>query len=105
MTLSTSESSAFEGFPRDCVRFFEELVEHNDRDWFEANRQRYEDHVLTPSRRFVGAVGRALHELSPHVVADPRVNRSLFRIHRDIRFSTNKQPYKTNMRLGGSRCM
>ncbi|MBH23497.1 MAG: TIGR02453 family protein [Myxococcales bacterium] len=89
----------FEGFPKDSVTFFEELVENNDRDWFEANKPRYEDSVLTPSRLFVGAMGEALRELSPDVVADPRVNRSLFRIYRDVRFSKDKRPYKTNLAL------
>jgi len=89
----------FQGFPKDCVTFFEELTENNDRDWFEANKPRYEESVLTPSRLFVSAVGESLRAFSPDVVADPRVNRSLFRIYRDTRFSKDKRPYKTNMAL------
>ncbi|MBE9523917.1 MAG: DUF2461 domain-containing protein, partial [Chloroflexi bacterium] len=40
-----------------------------------------------------------LRELSPGVIADPRVNKSIFRIYRDVRFSHDKTPYKTHLAL------
>ena len=89
----------FPGFPRGLVPFFEELRLHNDRAWFEANRARYERDVLEPSKHFVLALGERLLPFAPGVQADPRVNRSLFRLQRDTRFSNDKTPYKTNLGL------
>lgn len=89
----------FTGFTPATVRFWEDLAGHNSRAWFEEHRQVYERHVLEPSRRLVEALGRRLQEVAPAVHADPRVNRSLFRISRDTRFSTDKSPYKTHLGL------
>jgi len=87
----------FPGFPADLVDFFAELRLNNRREWFEANRARYERGVLEPAKALVLALGEQLLPLAPGVQADPRVNRSLFRIQRDTRFSHDKAPYKTNL--------
>jgi len=80
--------------------FLKALRRNNRRDWFEKNRQRYIDDVRDPLCRFVEAVGPALRKLHPGVVADSRPNGgSLFRIHRDTRFSKDKTPYKTHAAL------
>jgi uncharacterized protein (DUF2461 family) len=44
--------------------------------------------------RLVDAAGEALAEIAPAVEAQPRVNGSIFRINRDVRFSKDKRPYK-----------
>jgi uncharacterized protein (TIGR02453 family) len=78
-------------------RFLRELAAHNERAWFERNKQRYVEEVRDPLLRFVAAVAPKLGKISRHVVADPRpVGGSLFRIHRDVRFSKDKSPYKTH---------
>jgi len=83
-------------FSRETFRFLAELAENNSRDWFQENRDRYDAHVRDPALGFVLAVGERLPEVSPHLRADPRpVGGSLFRIHRDVRFSKDKSPYKT----------
>jgi uncharacterized protein (TIGR02453 family) len=75
--------------------FLCDLREHNDREWFRANRARYDDAVLEPAIEFIDAFRERLHAISPHFVADARpVGGSLFRIHRDTRFSKDKSPYK-----------
>lgn len=75
--------------------FLRDLAENNDRDWFAAHRDRYEAHVKEPAQRFILAIGEELDRISPHLRADPRpVGGSLFRIHRDVRFSKDKRPYK-----------
>ncbi len=77
--------------------FLEELRLHNDRDWFERNKDRYVHDVRDPFLRFVAGAAPVLKRLAPRLVADPRpVGGSLFRIHRDTRFSRDKTPYKTN---------
>lgn len=77
--------------------FFRELKENNTREWFEANKERYETHVRGPLLSFISDFGVRLAEISPHYVADARkTGGSLFRINRDIRFSKEKTPYKTH---------
>jgi uncharacterized protein (TIGR02453 family) len=78
--------------------FLSELRLHNDRDWFEANRERYLRDVRDPMLRFIADFAPVLSKIAPRLVADPRpVGGSLFRIHRDTRFSGDKTPYKTNV--------
>ncbi|MGP8134676.1 MAG: DUF2461 domain-containing protein, partial [Thermoplasmata archaeon] len=84
------------GFTKETLRFLGELARNNDRDWFEANKPRYEDHVRAPSAAFVRAVGERLGTISRHLVADDRaVGGSIMRIYRDVRFSKDKSPYRT----------
>ena len=78
-------------------RFFSDLELHNDRDWFQTNKERYQKDVRDPCLHFVSDFGARLEKISKHYVADPRpVGGSLFRIHRDVRFSKDKRPYKTH---------
>lgn len=79
-------------FTKETFRFFEELKEHNDRDWFAENKGRYESHVKAPALHLIEDFGQELSKLSEHFKATPR---SLFRIYRDVRFSKDKSPYKT----------
>ena len=77
--------------------FFQELKENNNREWFQANKVRYEAQVREPLLQFITDFGVRLSEISPHYVADARKSGgSLFRINRDVRFSKDKSPYKTN---------
>ncbi|MGA1821875.1 MAG: DUF2461 domain-containing protein [Thermoplasmatota archaeon] len=87
----------FTGFPKDMISFFSELRENNEKEWFDENRDRYERSVMTPSKEFVISMGDRIREIVPGINAIPRVNKSLFRINRDVRFSPDKSPYKTNI--------
>jgi uncharacterized protein (TIGR02453 family) len=81
-------------------RFLRDLAAHNDRAWFEANKARYRTEVRDPLLRFVADFAPHLAKLSRQMLADPRpVGGSLFRIHRDTRFSSDKRPYKTHAGL------
>ena len=76
--------------------FFRDLQQNNNRAWFQANKHRYEHDVREPLLQFIIDFGLRLAEISPHYLADARKSGgSLFRIHRDIRFSPDKTPYKT----------
>jgi uncharacterized protein (TIGR02453 family) len=82
---------------RDLFRFFRDLSRNNDRDWFLKNKRRYETHVKEPLLQFISDFDPHLRRINPHLVADPRPSGgSLFRIHRDVRFSRDKRPYKTH---------
>lgn len=77
--------------------FLRDLKANNDRDWFAANKDRYERDLLEPSLAFIREFDSLLQEISPHFVADDRRSGgSLFRIYRDVRFAKDKSPYKTH---------
>ena len=77
-------------------KFLRDLAANNNREWFTENKSRYESAVREPALRFIGDFGPVLSRISPHFRANPRPNGgSLFRIHRDTRFSKDKSPYKT----------
>lgn len=80
--------------------FLRDLALNNNRDWFMANRARYEADVRDPVVAFITDVGPGLRDISPHVVADPKlVGGSMYRINRDTRFSSNKSPYRTSVEM------
>lgn len=87
----------FSGFTPKTLDFLTGLAAHNEKPWFDAHRAEYDEHVLEPARRFVEAMGQRLSTLAPGIQAVPQANGSLFRIHRDTRFSDDKTPYKTNL--------
>ena len=88
----------FRKFEATLLQFLDELVEHNDRNWFQANKGRYESDVLEPCLAFIRAFRTRLKKISPFFVAsDRRIGGSLMRVHRDTRFSKDKMPYKTNV--------
>ncbi|MCP5106229.1 MAG: DUF2461 domain-containing protein [bacterium] len=88
----------FNGFSRDTVAFFEVLKENNNKEWFNENKTNFEQNVLEPARGLVLALGQRLKEkISQDIIADPRTDKSIFRLYRDTRFSKNKSPYKTHM--------
>jgi len=87
----------FQGFSKETVRFFEGLKKNNTKKWFQAHKQDYEIFVMQPARAFVMAMGDKLRKQIPDIVAVPKINKSLFRINRDTRFSQDKSPYKTNI--------
>ncbi len=78
--------------------FLKDLKANNEREWFHANKSRYEEHVKASSIRFISDFAPHLKKVSEHFKADPRpVGGSLFRIYRDTRFGKDKTPYKTHV--------
>ncbi|RZV35244.1 MAG: DUF2461 domain-containing protein, partial [Acidimicrobiales bacterium] len=91
---------AFTGFGNSFFGFFNELQSNNNRDWFNANKSRYENDVASPCLDFIEAMQGPLADISPHFRAIPKkIGGSMFRIYRDTRFSKDKTPYKTNAGL------
>ncbi len=93
------DAQKFSGFPKGCVKFFKDLKKNNSKPWFLDNKDKHISDVLEPSKDFVVAMGEKLRKITPAINADPRVNKSLFRIHRDTRFAHDKSPYKTHLGL------
>ena len=91
----------FPGFSADTREFLLDLRENNTREWYAANRARYDDVVKAPAVAWVAAMGARLQKLDAEVVVDLRTNGSgsLMRAARDTRFSKDKSPYKTNIAM------
>ncbi len=91
----TVSPMATKHFTPKLFAFLRDLEENNDRDWFKAHQDLYEEHVREPALEFVNDFAAPLARISPHFVADSRkVGGSVFRIQRDTRFSKDKTPYK-----------
>jgi uncharacterized protein (TIGR02453 family) len=83
-------------FTPQTFKFLRALARHNERDWFKAHQAEYERDVREPFLALISALQAPLTEISTHFRADPRkLGGSLFRIQRDTRFASDKQPYKT----------
>ena len=90
--------STFDGFPLESLAFLDQLSVNNNRDWFNANKQRYEDLIREPSLEFIEAMAAPLQKISPHFRAvAKKTGGSLMRVYRDTRFAKDKTPYKTNV--------
>jgi uncharacterized protein (TIGR02453 family) len=87
----------FAGFPKETFTFLDGIARNNDKRWFEAHRDLYEAGYVAPARAFVEALGPRLKKISPTVQFEPRINGSMSRINRDIRFSKDKRPYKDHL--------
>ena len=84
-------------FSKRTFAFLSELADNNDRNWFQANQERYEEDVRLPALDFIDEFAGRLTKISPQFVADGRKQGgSLFRIQRDTRFGKDKTPYKTH---------
>jgi len=85
-------------FSRDTLTFLNQLARNNNRDWFNENKQRYEDEVRGPALDFIRLMDERLDDISPHFLAvAKKVGGSLMRPYRDTRFSRDKTPYKLNV--------
>lgn len=84
----------FDGFRPAALSFFRELAARQDRDWFQAHRSVYETEVRVPLGALVDTLSLAFAAHDIPLTGDAK--RSLFHINRDVRFSKDKSPYKTN---------
>lgn len=86
-------------FVRTAESFLKKLKANNDKDWFENHRDEFNNSVLAPAQELVFEIGMELQSIRPGIVAIPKIDKSIFRLHRDVRFSKDKRPYKTNIGL------
>ncbi len=75
--------------------FFKDLAKHNDREWFAANKKRYERDVKKPFESFITDMILRMQAVDPNCKIEAKD--AIFRIYRDTRFSKDKTPYKTQM--------
>ena len=82
------------GFSKESLTFLRRLRRNNRREWFTANRERYETFVRRPLEELVEEMDARFARFAPEITGHPK--RSIFRIYRDVRFSADKSPYKTH---------
>ena len=87
--------TAFPGFAPADLAFLTGLAAHNDRAWFTANRAVYDDRLKPTLGALIEALNDAFAARDLPLAGDPK--KSVFRIHRDVRFSNDKKPYKTHV--------
>ncbi|MBX2992150.1 MAG: DUF2461 domain-containing protein [Bacteroidetes bacterium] len=85
----------FEGFPKSGIVFLKRLKKNNNREWFQKHKDKYDENVKFPMQCLIAGLRHRLRDEIPELDFNPK--RSIFRIYRDVRFSKNKVPYKTNI--------
>lgn len=85
--------------PPASLVFLADLAKNNHKEWFHANKKRYEAELKKPARAFVATLNERLGEVAPELVQD-KPEKTLSRINRDIRFSKDKSPYNTHIWAG-----
>ncbi len=93
--LDEQQFPPFEGFPKESVGFLKKLKKNNNRDWFNAHKNDYEENIKFPMQCFIASMQPHFADFAPQFDVSPK--RSMFRIYRDTRFSKDKTPYKTHM--------
>jgi uncharacterized protein (TIGR02453 family) len=97
--LESAVEKSLSGFTLDSFDFFRELAQNNNKAWFDRNRERYEEHVVGAFRGLLLALEPFLLKLNPNFETSGKTNGNFSRINRDIRFSKDKSPYKSNFYL------
>lgn len=85
----------FKGFDKKTLTFLNSIKKNNNKEWFVSHKSEYETLILNPSRTFVVEMGEHIQALEPSINAEPKINKSLYRIYRDTRrMGANKTPIK-----------
>jgi uncharacterized protein (TIGR02453 family) len=87
-------TQAENGFTQASFTWFEGLQENNDKDWFDAHRKTFHSHVRDPFAAFLERLSDALAD-TPLPLRGSR--KTMFRIHRDLRFTDDKRPYQEHV--------
>jgi uncharacterized protein (DUF2461 family) len=91
----TRSDAPFSGFAATDLAFLTGLAAHNDREWFTAHRAVYDERLKPTLSALIDALNGELSARDLPLAGDPK--KSVFRIHRDVRFSKDKRPYKTHV--------
>lgn len=86
----------FNGFQEEAFGFFEKLEKdrYNNLSWFSKNRDIYDFYIVEPAKSFVQSIGQFFNHLNPAIRTEPKFNKTLMRINKDMRF-TKGSPYRT----------
>jgi uncharacterized protein (TIGR02453 family) len=92
---SPAQDAALPYLRPQAFTFLRNLAKHNDRAWFQPRKQEFEELLRDPMLSIVRRITDAMLDFAPQHVRPPE--KSLFRIYRDTRFSSDKRPYKTHV--------
>lgn len=95
--MGDKEGGRFEGFSPKTLEFLRNLEANNNKAWFEAHRQEYQEHLLQPLQDLVVDLSGFMLTIDPYFETTPAINKTISRIHRDTRFSRDKSPYRNTM--------
>lgn len=87
----------FEGFSNETINFLKSLKENNNKLWFEENKEKYTNHLLTPMKYLVMDLSSFILSIDPLLEVTPSCGYTISKIYRDTRFSKDKSPYKISM--------
>ena len=87
--------TSFAGFSDQAIQFLRDLAVHNERDWFNPRKELFRNELQEPLAQLVVTTTDLLRKARIPLRADPK--RSVFRLYRDTRFSSDKTPYKTHI--------
>lgn len=90
----THPAPRFQGFAAPAFQFFRGLAAQNERGWFLAHKDIYETAVKAPMLDLVADLSDALAARTVPLMGQE--GKAMFRPNRDVRFSKDKSPYKTN---------
>ncbi len=84
--------------PKEALAFLADLAEHNDKRWYEGQKERCQEDLYEPARALVRTLTAELSAAFPDITgSDAKVGGSLTRLHRDTRFSKDKRPFNTHI--------
>lgn len=89
------ETAGMSFFTEETLTFWRGLAADNSKGWFDAHRRDYERHLKAPYQALAAALVSGLRADEPEYLDDPK--KATYRINRDIRFSADKSPYKTEL--------
>lgn len=88
----------FMGFSKKSFEFLRNISEHNrDKAWFEQNKKKFNDNVVQDMKALVADLGEFMLTIDPLLEVRPMVNKTISRIHKDVRFSRDGSLYRSNM--------
>ncbi len=88
-------------FNPEFIKFFKALSKNNNKEWFDEHRKTYQKEIKEPFAAFVEEMITRIRKHEPEVTIEAKD--AIFRINKDIRFSKDKTPYKTNVSANISR--
>jgi uncharacterized protein (TIGR02453 family) len=92
--MTELEEKKFKGFSQKTLKFLKDLKANNNKVWFKAHKVDYENYVLQPMRDLVTDLGDFMLDIDPSFEITPAVNKTISKIYRDTRFSTDKSPFR-----------
>lgn len=84
-------------FTKDAISFYEALKQNNNKEWFAENRYIYDTKVIPQAKEYIIDMGQKLKSIVPNINYAPKIDGSIFRIHKDARINKGKAPFKTHL--------